>query len=144
MKTVAQGLRVTVVDPDDDYLGIEIQARNDRFAGSTRIYAGRNELGEFADRIAGFPSHPGDERAYEFGSLNPKVAGGYSSLRFRTIDGAGRSVLDVRLEDDGSQYAPAAATFSFHVEAAAIDLFIQQLRAVGKRRSGEAVLETPA
>jgi hypothetical protein len=54
------GLTIKVVDPDDDYLGIEICASSDRFAGSAQIYAGLQELSELAARIAGFPSNPND------------------------------------------------------------------------------------
>ena len=38
------GLTVTALDPDEDYLGIEVSASNDRFAGSAWIYAGLKEL----------------------------------------------------------------------------------------------------
>ena len=45
------GLRASVIDGgDDDYLGIEIYSSANRFAGTTRIYAGLNELSEFAAR----------------------------------------------------------------------------------------------
>ena len=37
---MAPGILITVVDPDEDYVGITIQADNGRFSGSTLIYAG--------------------------------------------------------------------------------------------------------
>ena len=77
-----RGLTITIVDPDPDYLGIEIGASNERFAGSTRIYAGLAALSEFANHIAGFPSNPKDERSYEFGSPDPGFAGGHCTLNF--------------------------------------------------------------
>ena len=47
---MATGLSIRVVDPDDDYIGIEIRAVADRFVGTTQIYAGLDELG--ADQTA--------------------------------------------------------------------------------------------
>ena len=35
-----RGLTITAIDPDEDYLGIEVAASNDRFAGSAWSYAG--------------------------------------------------------------------------------------------------------
>jgi hypothetical protein len=50
------GLRISIIEPDEDYLGIEVAAASARFAGTTRIYAGLDELSIFASRIAGFPA----------------------------------------------------------------------------------------
>lgn len=134
------GLTIMVVDPDDDYLGIEIHACNDRFAGSTWIYAGLDELTEFAAQIAGFPREPQDQRTHEFGSREPWAAGGYCSVRFHCPDGAGHVRVDVALEDDDQRYAPASAQLSFRVEAAGIDRFIETLGKLERERCGEAVL----
>lgn len=113
------GLRDSVIDGgDDDYLGIEIYSSADRFAGTTRIYAGLNELSEFAARIAGFPRRPRDEVRYTFGTLNRKFAGGFCELRFECRDSAGHVLVTVHLEDDNRQ---DHARFSFPAEAAGID-----------------------
>src|SRR5208337_3311633 len=116
---MASGLIIKVVDPDDDYLGIEIRASNDRFAGSTRIYAGLEELSEFAACIAGLPSNAHDERAYEFGSRDPSIAGGYCSLRFHSVDRSGLAVVEVDIGGDDKQHAMETAHLSFRVEPAA-------------------------
>ena len=136
------GLTITIVDPDDDYLGIEIQASNDRFAGSTWIYAGLKELSEFTDQIAGFPANAQDERTYVFGDHDPKSAGGYCSLRFRCLDQAGHPAIEIDIEDDDQRYTTAIAHLSFRVEAAAIDQFSKALRHIESHRSGEAVLSS--
>jgi hypothetical protein len=135
-----QGLRIQVVDPDDDYLGIDIQAANNRFAGTARIYAGLNELSEFADQIRGFPANIHDERTYEFGSPDPSLAGGYCKLRFQCVDHAGHAVVVIVVEDDGQRYPHGNAELSFGVEAAEIDRFVARLGEVEQERSGEAVL----
>jgi hypothetical protein len=134
------GLTVAVVDPDDDYLGIEIQASNERFAGSTRIYAGLEELSQFANTIVGFPENHQDRRTHEFGSRDPSTAGGYCNLNLRCLDCAGHVGVDVVLEDDYGLYAPASVRLSFQAEAAAIDRFVQSLRTVERERRGSAVL----
>jgi len=60
---MALGLTIRIVDPDDDYLGIEICASNERFSGSARIYSGLDELSAFAAVIAGFPLNAGDRES---------------------------------------------------------------------------------
>ena len=63
------GLTITVIDPDNDYLGIEIQACTDRYSGTAKIYAGFDELSQFAAEISGFPKHRQALRAHQFGSV---------------------------------------------------------------------------
>jgi hypothetical protein len=135
-----QGLRLKVVDPDDDYLAVEIQATNNRFAGTARIYADLNELSEFANQIMDFPANIQDERTHEFGSRDPSIAGGYCRLHFRCVDRAGHVVITIVIEDDHHLYPPGNAELAFGVEPAAIDRFVTGLREVEQERSGEAVL----
>jgi len=134
------GLSIAVVDPDEDYLGIEICAASCRFAGATRIYAGLDELNTFASRIEGFPATPQDEREYEFGSIDPGVAGGFASLRFHCVDGSGHAALEVALEDDDQWHTSASAKFTFQIQAAELDRFTRSLREIEHERSGEAKL----
>ena len=75
-RMVKEGLTIEAVDNDGDYLGIEIRASNGRFAGYAWIYAGTDELSEFAAHIAGFPASFEDRRSYEFGSSDQNTAGG--------------------------------------------------------------------
>lgn len=134
------GLEITVVDTDPDYLGIEIRAWNDRFTGTAFVVAGFHQLSEFADLIAGFPTSVPDERGYEFGSRDPHVAGGYCSFRLHTADGAGSTVLDVSIQDDGNRFSSGFAAFSLPVEPASIDTFARDLRGVESQRTGTAAL----
>ena len=134
------GFGIRIIDPDDDYLGIEIRATEHRFAGTTRIYAGLDQLSEFAERIAGFPAGVEDERAFEFGSLDDHVAGGFCRIRLVCIDRAGHAQAEVQIEDDDLQYAQASARFSLRVEPAAIDRFVAELRRIEQARCGEAWL----
>ena len=132
-------LSIKVVERDADYLGIDIRAVTDRFAGSAWIYAGLDELVDFADNIAGFPRTVDDERTYEFGSRDAGVAGGFCSLRFHCTDGSGHARVDAVIEDDGGF---GSASFSFQVFAHEIDQFALSLRKINNEKSGEASLVT--
>ena len=134
------GLTITAIDPDEDYLGIEVHASSDRFAGSTWIYAGTDELSHFAAKIEGFPKAFEDHREYEFGTRDRSFAGGFCSITLRCLDRAGHVGVDISLEDDPHRYAPAQAHFTFQTEAAAVDLFTERLREVERERGGSASL----
>ena len=137
-----QGLRIKVVDPDDDHLAsaISIQAANKWVAGTARIYAPLDELSKFANQIRGFPANIQDERAYEFGSPDPSTAGGYCKLRFQCVDRAGHVAIAIVIEDDGDWYSPGKVELNFRAEPAEIDRFIERLRDIELEQSGEAVL----
>lgn len=139
-----QGLRIKVVDPDADYLGIDIHAANKRFAGTARIYAGLDELSEFANQISGFPANIQDERTYEFGSPDPSMAGGYCKLSFQFVDQAGHVLIAIVVKDDDGRYPPGKAELNFGAEPAEIDRFVERLREIELERSGEAVLAAGA
>jgi hypothetical protein len=138
------GLQISVVDQDDDYLGINIAAATDRFAGQTRIYAGPTQLSEFASVIEGFPVDFDDARTYEFGNRDPAWAGGYAQLTFSCISGSGltqrRIQVAVTIEDDKNSHAEASATFWFEFQPAELDRFVRLLRDVESSRDGEASL----
>jgi len=138
------GLRLSIIDPDEDYLGIEVAAGSGRFAGTTRIYAGLDELSVFASRIAGFPTTAGDRRNYEFGTTDPGVAGGFARLLFYCVDGSGHPALEVVIEDDPIRHDNASAKFAFQIAAADFDRFVTRLRQIERDRSGEATLPATA
>lgn len=133
-------LRISVVDPDDDYLGLEIHAASQRFAGTARIYAGHGQLSELASRLEGFPVSPQDQREYEFGSKAAGTAGGYVALRFHCERASGPAAVSVTVEDDEPWHGAAAASFRFFVYPADIDKFVLRIRAVERAQSGETVL----
>jgi hypothetical protein len=135
-------LTIKVVGGDDDYLGLDIRASNERFGGSARVYAGLNDLTDLAELISGFPKNATDERKYEFGSQEPNVAGGFCSMRFSCSDGAGHARLDVLLNDDDGWYEHGSASFGFQVFAVDIDRFVLMLKGLEARRIPEAKLET--
>lgn len=135
-----RGLTITALDPDENYLGIEVVASNERFAGSAWIYAGVQELSELATKLDGFPRSYDDRRTHEFGNRDPAFAGGFVSITVRCLDRAGHLAVDLVLEDDAGRYARAYAAFGFQTEPAALDHFIESLRKVARDRFGSASL----
>jgi len=109
---VDHGLRITALDPDEDYLGIEVVASNERFAGAAWIYAGVEELSHIAQKMEGFPCSFDDRRTYELGNRDRAFGGGslvlpsavliapgiwrlISSLRTMRVDTLGRRLRSV-------------------------------------------------
>jgi len=135
-----EGLSIMVVDPDPDYLGVEIAASNGRFACSTRVFAGLDELGEIADALAGFPASMNDTRMVELGTVNRTHAGGYVRVSFDTTDTLGHARVAIECVDDDDLYSSGSAAFEFPVEPAGIDRFVTALRAVQSHRTGTAKL----
>jgi hypothetical protein len=138
---VKEGLTFEAVDNDADYLGIEIRASNGRFVGYAWIYAGNDELSEFATHIAGFPGSCQDRRTYEFGCPDQATAGGYCNLELRCLDRTGHVVIDVFLDGKRTD-APESARFCFKTEPSAIDQFVLDVRAMERERSGSATLHS--
>ena len=139
------GLTFSVEKDNDDTVGVEICAWNDRYTGSAFLWATDTQLSEFAACIAGFPARAGDQRSFHFGSRDPGRVRGYCGLHFRTTDSAGHPVVDVVVED--GRYAnydsrcgtgPAKAEFSIPVEAADIDRFVAALHAFKTQRTIQA------
>ena len=127
-------------DPDDDYLGIEVIASNERFAGSAYIYAGVAELSLLAAKLDGFPRSDDDRRSHEFGNRNPACAGGFVGVTLHCLDRAGHLGVDLVFEDDNRRDARAHAAFGFRTEPAALDKFIESLRQIERNRFGSASL----
>ena len=94
-----RGLTIAALDPDVDYLGIEVAASNERFAGSAWIYAGVYELSELAAKLEGFPRSYEDRRTHEFGTRDPAVAGGFLSISLRCLDRAGHLAVRYSLKN---------------------------------------------
>jgi hypothetical protein len=123
-------LRIVVTDPDPDFLGIEIFASSARFSGATRVYAGLDQLTEFAEVIAGFPTSPEDRRRYLFGTKDKGFAGGYCALRFFCRERAGHAAVDIEFEDDSVFCSEASGKFTITVLPADIEKFASKLRMV--------------
>jgi hypothetical protein len=134
-------LAVKVVDPDGDYIGIDVRVSNDRYAGTVFVYAGLDEPVAIAEALAGFPACVGEERSVYLGSRDEKIAGGYCHLHFASTGSVGYVKLTATLEDDRKRHRGEKATLSIDgLTPSDIDRFVEDLRRVGRERRGEAVL----
>jgi hypothetical protein len=134
------GLRITILDQDPEYLGLEVAAASARFAGTTKIYADLGVLKEFANEIAGFPRDASDRRSFDFGVHDERYAGGHMRLSLRCLDGSGRAEIDVAVQDDRQANPDSVARFRFAVEPAELDRFVQRLRDLEESHNGQAFL----
>jgi hypothetical protein len=134
-------LKIQVIDPDPDYLGIEIFASSDRFAGTTRIYAANDELSGFCRSIEGFPNRFEDQRTHLFGSRETGFVGGFCELRFFCSDGSGHVGIRVEIGDDEATHSEGFGSFTIPTLPAEIDSFIVALKRIELVRSGEATLK---
>lgn len=127
---------------DVDLVELEVFAWNGSFGGSTCLYIGQGELAETAALLAGFPVGLQDRRDVTFGKFGPEFAGGAMSLNFSCIDGAGHCQLNVSIEaayesrDLLAQRVEMLCAF----EPAALDQFVEQMRALNSALTGSALL----
>jgi hypothetical protein len=134
-------LQISVVDPDDDYLGIEVFASSGRYSGTTRLYAGDSEVAGMTAGIEGFPRTTQDEFLTEIGIKGRTFAGGYCSIRFYCADGTGRVAIDVDMEDDDIRFLAGSSTFTIETVATEIDRFVRQMQRLVQSRRGTACLK---
>jgi hypothetical protein len=133
---MAPFLELEVLGMDEFECALRFRASNDRFTGQTDIYALAQTVQAFATALRGFPVDPSDCREFEFGTFNPKWAGGGVRLRFSCIDSRGHAVVKVDLRSDASNSPEESGSASVFVpvEAAAIDSFVRQIKGLGAER----------
>lgn len=95
------GFRCEIVRLDADLIELDVSARNDAFAGQTRLFVASGSLEDTATQLSGFPSHPDDTRLVTLGAFGPECAGGAVSLAFSLSDHLGRAHVQVVIEADG-------------------------------------------
>ena len=93
-------LKVIWFDEVEDLLEMVFSCSNGFFAGQAEIYVSREDLAEFADVLARFPSRPDDSRDFELGTFNPDHADGGARLHFFCTDASGHAVVEVKLRGD--------------------------------------------
>lgn len=126
---------------DADMIDVRISAWNGAFGGVTRVYVGNGRLEEAAATLRGFPNSSADTRGLTFeGPGMGGVAAGVS-LRFYCSGGAAHAWLGARIESVSDLTGPAqSVALSLRIEAATIDVFVDQLHRLGASRSGVARL----
>lgn len=140
------GVQIEVTWGDDDVLLLEVSASNGVFAGRVEAYGALDMAAEWAAALEGFPRHRDDSREVSTGAFSDEYAGGGAALRFVVRDAAGHCAVSVRLRAADMIRSTASAEFTIDVEAAAVDRFVADLRAmstdVGQRAELAGVSET--
>jgi hypothetical protein len=112
---------------DDSAWCIVIRASSGEFAGSLEFYTNPEVLREFADRLAKFPSGPGDEARFALGSRDGNWAY-YLLLRAFLMDRAGHAALEFAVDNRGAPPDHADASFFIPCDVEAIKGLGRQLR----------------
>jgi hypothetical protein len=136
-----KGIQFSPIWSDIDVLKLRVAAWNGKFGGATDIYAGIGGLAEAATKIEGFPRHPSDVREIQFGEFGPQWADGAIKMRFYCEDAAGHAVVEARIESDHREtHTPQSALLLMSIEAAAVDIFVADLRLLETNLCGAALL----
>lgn len=134
------GIEFKIVWFDEDVVELRVTSSNGRFSGQANLYLGRGCLFATADRLRGFPSNSTDSRDLELGTFNPNHAGGGAQMHFYCLDMAGHAAVDVKLRSDVRKTMREFGSVALRipVEAAAIDSFAIQIRAMDEEQIGAA------
>jgi hypothetical protein len=139
--TINIGLEFQEIWNDADMIEVRVSAWNGAFGGATRVYVGIGRLEEAAASLRGFPNNPFDTRDLTFKGLGTGHARGDVSLRFFCLGGAAHAWMEARIESAYDLTRPAQSVLlALPIEAAAIDVFVDQLHRLGATRSGVARL----
>ena len=124
---LARGISFAILWFDDEVIELSVRASNGRFAGTARLYAGREGLAEVASAFRGFPSSNADSRELVLGTFDPACAGGGVRLRLGCTDAAGHAAVEAELRTDpqASEVGQSErAQLVVVVEPGAIDDFV--------------------
>jgi hypothetical protein len=71
-----RGIEFEVIWPDQDMIEYQVTCSNGPFRGTAKMYLAQDDLSKAAEILNGFPSNIKDSRDVEFGTFDPKAAGG--------------------------------------------------------------------
>ena len=136
-------LEVIWFDEVEDLLEVVFRCTNGHFSGQAELYVTCDVLSKLAKTLSGFPSRPDDSRNFELGTFNPKHADGGAQMHFYCSDAAGHAVVEVKLRGDRCNGVGEVESVALRIpiQAAAVDNFIQQLKALGKTLGASAFLQ---
>jgi hypothetical protein len=135
------GFEFKVIWFDDDMIELRCAGWNGSFGGAVSVYEGLDGPQSIAEKLCGFPKTPSDEREVIFGNFGRDPAGGGLKMRFHCIGGAGHAYVEAAFEANREVAGTIqTAVLSTRVEAAAVDAFVEELRAIGIKRAGRARL----
>jgi hypothetical protein len=130
------------VDEVEDLLQIVFWCSNGYFSGQAEIYVTHRALSKMAETLQGFPLRPDDLRDFELGTFHPDHAGGGARMHFYCGDSAGHAVVEVKLRGGACEGLGEAESVALRIpiQAAGVDNFIQQVKALGKTVGASASL----
>ena len=130
------GIEFEVIWWDHDLLEFSIRCSNSRFSGQAKVYLGHDDLPQTAEGLTGFPAHPSDARDFDLGWSNSNLSGVH--LHFHCLDSVGHAAVEVKLRSDDREAPRKAESVALHIpiEAAAVDSFVAQVKAMNKEQIG--------
>ena len=134
------GLLFAIIYTDSDLVEVRITAWNGIFGGTADVYLGTNQLGDVATQLQNFPCNCTDVREVTLGSFGQQTAGGGVKLRFFN-DKSCHAHIEARIES-GQDFAGITqfVAMLLPIEAASLDSFVLQLRAINEGNKSEAKL----
>jgi len=132
------GVELWVIWNDNDMIELEISGSNGLFSGKTLTYDDPDAPGSAAKVLAGFPANREDVRELHFGSSLKAANKGAAYMRFRCNDSACHVAVDVEIRSDNRDEPGQSVRFVLPVEAAGVDIFVEQLRALQAERYGRS------
>jgi hypothetical protein len=140
-------LQIKYLWHDVDVYKLRVSASNGTFSGGADVFLSIGGIAEAASALKGFPVSPSDSRELQFGAFRSGLGGGGVRLRLSCKDGAGHSVLEVRVESVlGSETngplsrREQTAHFFADVAPSAVDRFVAELLDLDKQKAGIASL----
>ena len=136
------GITIKVIWSDEDLIEILFSCSNGYFAGHAEIYLSHDKTSELAEALSGFPTSATDSRDLELGTFNPTHADGGAHMRFSCLDSIGHAQVVVKLRGGACKGLgePESVALRIPVEAAAIDFFVRQLKAMDTASGASAHL----
>lgn len=136
------GFEFRIIWSDSDVVKLRISAWDGEFGGSVEPYMAVGELKEIAAKLSGFPHSPADMREVVIGAFDRKIAGGGLRMRFHCVDGAGHTFVEAAMNANCERAGTVqSAVLSVPVEAAAVDVFVRELRELESDESHVAHLK---
>lgn len=136
------GFQFDVKYKDKDLIEVRVSAWNGAFGGRADVYVGTGQLEAIATALKGFPRDTADVREIMLGAFGREHAGGGVTMRFYCIDGSGHACVESRVESgETASSVLESVTLLLPVEPSAVDAFVDQLRQLGVRGTGIALLE---
>jgi hypothetical protein len=125
---IPNGVTLTVVAVDEEYMLLSFAAADGQFAGSTELY-GREHAQDLAAALRDFPRSPNDRRQLRLGSTDPRVADGFVEIDALCLDRAGNAALEIAITDKAVRSSLKGRQVRVHlaVEPPAIDVFVAAL-----------------